>query len=804
MAAAKYTLPHALRKKHPLSPRNFLPKQWHEIQSVARRVTTTRAGIQLLKSFLAFFIAYVLCLVPTVSNWLGRYNYIMCLSAIINHPGRSIGAEIDGVLLTIAGTGTGLGWGAFALWISDSTAVARRGYGGILAAFLVLFVGTIAALRSYYIRLYQLVLSAGIAVSYTVLAETSQEVNWQKLLNYGIPWLFGQAISLLVCLIVFPDAGARPLAVSLHDAFTVMQSGLALPQHDKPALHRQLALTFVNLSQAYRDLVLDISVTRFRPADVRVLRNRMQAVIRSLLALKMKARLFDEFEHTGEDVTMEPHEYTDSSQMRPTTQSARNSTSDTIIDIDVPKRRPRRNTVEGAATLVTTKLADPTMELISCMRTSLARCDAVLMGMSGYRKYLGPPESVSSDLIGAITRIRKAMIKYDEEEDGLMQHPGLPPTYSDHPEVVELFLFVHPIRQAATSVEALLVKAMEMQQRHPDLRVYLPSYPFTKSIQRTNAQVRHDRGGVTAGFYFRSQAQLARTMKGMASIYQPWPRKADSTEATDPMDVTRTDTMGKYEEEELGLNSNSNISREKRLRYRLWTILHRLQGFETKFALKVAITTSLLAVPAWLSQSRGWWNANESWWAVVVVWVMSHPRVGGNFQDLVTRAFFGILGAVWGGLSYAAGNGNPYVMAVFAAIYMIPMIYRYTQSSHPRSGIVGCISFMVVSLSAKTADGMPSIVQISWTRGLAFVIGVVAAVVVNWILWPFVARHELRTALSAMLIYSSIIYRGVVAKYVYYESGEEPGPKDIERSGSYTHVFRFERQSANICCSRNA
>ena len=125
-------------------------------------------------------------------------------------------------------------------------------------------------------------------------------------------------------------------------------------------------------------------------------------------------------------------------------------------------------------------------------------------------------------------------------------------------------------------------------------------------------------------------------------------------------------------------------------------------------------------------------------------------------------------------------------MAVFAAIYMVPMIYRFTQSSHPRSGIVGCISFVVVSLGAKANNGLPSVVQIAWTRGVAFVVGVVAAVVVNWILWPFVARHELRKALSAMLIYSSIIYRGVVAKYVYYEKGDEPGEEDVERSGNIT------------------
>lgn len=42
-----------------------------------------------------------------------------------------------------------------------------------------------------------------------------------------------------------------------------------------------------------------------------------------------------------------------------------------------------------------------------------------------------------------------------------------------------------------------------------------------------------------------------------------------------------------------------------------------------------------------------------------------------------------VLGAVWGGLSYVAGNGNPYVTAVFALVFMAPMIYRFTQSTHP-------------------------------------------------------------------------------------------------------------------------
>jgi hypothetical protein len=801
MRDAECTLPLAFRKKHPLSPSNFLPKQWRGIKSVFRSITTTRAGIKLMKSFLGFFIAYILCLVPVIREWLGRYSYIMVLSAILNHPGRTVGAQLDGAFLTIAGTATGLGWGAFALWLSDSTGPARRGYGGILAAFLVVFMGTIAALRSYFIRMYQFVICAGIAVAHTCLAETSENVDWHKLFSYGIPWLFGQALCLLICFIVLPDAGARPLAVALHDSFGVMQQGLVLPNPDDIMLHRQLAWTFVNLSQAYRDLTLDISITRFRPADVMALRNLMQGVIRSLLSLKMDTQLFDDFEDTPSGpVTPEPETTrrpsplskiltkgtdTNPSQTLQSSLGIRQVESDAVVDIDGPKRPgiPRTDTEVQAAQLVADKLADPTNDLLSCVRAALARCDAVLMDMSGHRIFLGPPKSVSSDIPGALIGIRKSMIKYDEEEDKLMDDPRLPPTYSDHPEVVELFLFVHPIRQAASSVEALLVKVNEMQQRHQGWQMYLPSYPWAKSMQRTNAQVRHDRGGVTAGFYFRSQSQLAKTMKGMANVYKPLPYQNLAPKDPKEGEAVRTDTMGKYEEEEdAAMSRTSHASKKKKLRYRLWIVLHRLQGFETRFALKVAITTSLLAVPAWLTQSRGWWSQNESWWAVVTVWIMSHPRVGGNFQDLVTRALCGVLGAVWGGLAYGVDKGNPYVMAVFAAIFMIPMIYRYSQSSHPRSGIVGCISFVVVSLSAKAADGFPSPAQIAWTRGLAFVVGVVAAVVVNWILWPFVARHELRKALSAMMIYSSIIYRSVVAKYVYYEEGEEPQGKDVERS----------------------
>jgi hypothetical protein len=112
-------------------------------------------------------------------------------------------------------------------------------------------------------------------------------------------------------------------------------------------------------------------------------------------------------------------------------------------------------------------------------------------------------------------------------------------------------------------------------------------------------------------------------------------------------------------------------------------VLHRLQDIESKYALKVALLTSVLALPGWLDTETKWWNTYEAWWAACVGWIMMHPRVGGNIQDFFTRAFSAILGAVWSGAAHAASRENPYVLAVFAAIFMIPMMYRFTQSKHP-------------------------------------------------------------------------------------------------------------------------
>ena len=206
------TLPHSPHVPLSLFFGQFVRQHWRKVVELVRQETTSRAGIRLLKSFLGFYVAYLVCLTSASRVWLGKYNYVMVISAIVNHPGRPVGSQIDGALMTIFGTIMGLGWGSLALYVSTSTVTAKSGYGGVLASFLIVFTAIIGWFRCVFIRFYQAVLCAGIAICYTCLADTSRSVGWRKVFDYGIPWVLGQALCFIISILIFPDTGSRSIS----------------------------------------------------------------------------------------------------------------------------------------------------------------------------------------------------------------------------------------------------------------------------------------------------------------------------------------------------------------------------------------------------------------------------------------------------------------------------------------------------------------------------------------------------------------------------------------------------------------
>jgi hypothetical protein len=424
-------------------------------------------------------------------------------------------------------------------------------------------------------------------------------------------------------------------------------------------LRRLLAKAYLGLSTAYRDMRIDITITRFHPDDFGELRNLMQSVIRALLSMETETSMFndpDEEETVAVTVNI---------PTSPVAEDSRPSSTGS----------PMIAEVEDASRKVIQMLSGPCKDLLSCMREGLRRSDAALMDLSGYRQHMGPSYDISSDIAPIQIRLKQAIASFDTEEATLLNSADMDPSTIRVSDVVELLLFARHVREAATAVQKLLSKAEKMQSCPDWPRIYLPSYPWRKSLYRTNRQVRHDRGGLTAGSYHVTFSEIAELLdKIKSSDYKPQSRTRPSTpepnasvESSHPTMDAETDAKTDSERTNTG--------------YKVWKALRRLQGFESRYAFKVCLVTSLLSVPSYL-EGRDWWDRYEVWWVVSVSWIMIHPRVGGNIQDLVTRAFAAVLGAVWAGAAHAAGKGNPYVLAAFAAVFLLPMLYRYTQSSH--------------------------------------------------------------------------------------------------------------------------
>lgn len=376
----------------------------------------------------------------------------------------------------------------------------------------------------------------------------------------------------------------------MHKSIESILKGLVFPRENTSSLKRELAFQFVMLSTAVREFTVEFAVSRYRPDDIREVRNLLQAIIRSILSIRPNTNLFE----------------------------ASLCHSDQVTDIHDSIGYLIPTGEANASEVVHQSLLKPTRCLINAMKNAIAAADCVLLHMAGQSSRAAALKSAHQSLI-------QAKRAFDRADEALLNNPQLPSSYAKQPAVVDMLLFVHPVRQTSDKVEAFTSKVLQMQEADRGWRLLPPSYPWWKAIMRTNAQVRHDRGGLTAGFYFQSKTQLERMIKELQSTTYAPPIRPGANQA-DSQDLS---IIGKYEQErELASKKNRSGSTETKVRYRVWEILHRLQGFESRFALKVTIVTTLLSIPAWLDQSRLRWSNNQSWWVVVIVWSQMHPRVG--------------------------------------------------------------------------------------------------------------------------------------------------------------------------------
>jgi hypothetical protein len=255
-------------------------------------------------------------------------------------------------------------------------------------------------------------------------------------------------------------------------------------------MRQQLAQAYFDLSTAHRDMKLDLTVARFRAHDTKELRDLMQGVIRALLSMKTDNELFEEIV-----------------QSRPGTRYSYLSAISEKSHEGLAALRAFRGAKDASMLFLPSDasarkgvgaLQGPTQGLVTAMLAGLEACDAAFMDMSGCRSSLGPPRDVSSDVAGARARILAAMKQFDEAESVLSRSQDL---RVSSPEIIRLLGLARSVRMTADPIINLMARIRVQQAQSSRVYVDPPAYDFWKALNRTNAQVRHDRGTVTPSLF---------------------------------------------------------------------------------------------------------------------------------------------------------------------------------------------------------------------------------------------------------------------------------------------------------------
>ncbi|KAM3579788.1 hypothetical protein VKS41_007869 [Umbelopsis sp. WA50703] len=216
------------------------------------------------------------------------------------------------------------------------------------------------------------------------------------------------------------------------------------------------------------------------------------------------------------------------------------------------------------------------------------------------------------------------------------------------------------------------------------------------------------------------------------------------------------------------------------LRYFLWQVSRVLSSDDFKFALKMAIAVLLLSLPAYIPSSQAWYADVRGQWASVTVIAIMNPTTGGTVVGCIWRIVGTIVGVLVGWAALAADPG-PYATIFFGFVLCIFFFYIHLATTFNRVAIVVLIAFEIVAVGERV-NPLPgeSIEQMVLKRTLTMMVGIATALIFNWFLWPFVARHQLRKSLADVIIELGEYYAFLISAFLYDDIHRLPAMEDIK------------------------
>lgn len=781
--------------------RNIIANWKDELNTIYTR--SLRHWKYILKFFLAYFIAMILCVIRPAGTWIGhKYRYFLPIIVILHHPARNIGVQIEMTVEACVGLAFGLGWSALAWYVSTATRPTASHQGGILFQSLVMALWFIIWLKAYYNRLFYFSQAFGMCILFTHTVDIvfhASDLKWILYRDFALSYVFGLLLCVLVCAVIFPTNGNAKMIQTLDDTMISIKNFLMILV-DREKFNDVTELTkfqrnmirqlTVDLSLVYRDFENQFTLFNFKPDKLKTLRDSLTVALSPLRVIPLGHRLFDNllldklYEEVDKRKAVEANQ-TEDVTVDPTPSGYDSGLFTPISGVNTPLRRVAfGDTSEFYVNILKKKFSSNTLNLILEMIVVIDKISKLLQLYKSDRNNKEGISKAKKVLERSKRKLKRKMYNIDKNYNKFIESNLFTEEIIKDFDCVDIFLFIRYCRSSAKQLLVVLDATVDLNSS-PGVSVWIPRLSRYRTLHRLPDQCLMDQGLRKSLRYFESKKDVdeifERSYNSYTSrhMYSKKDKKMSSTRAIDHTDFNFHTT-------------------DNALRFKLWKLTKHLSGREMKWTMKCLFCIIFLCLPTWLPESYRWYQEYQCWWAPMIFFILNHNKPAGKLISLLNRLMCGIIGMFWGWAACQARHfGSPYVICTFAGLISVPFAINHLVYRNAKSSNTALISFTIIALEAYSKD--PHSLRTSviwkncWTTSLSLIIGIIVSISINWIFWSYKSRTELRLAMSFLLSHLSQSYQSVAERYLYRDLNDDP----TELSLVFSHI-REVRLTRNI------
>ncbi|KAG0371988.1 hypothetical protein BGX24_000898 [Mortierella sp. AD032] len=212
-----------------------------------------------------------------------------------------------------------------------------------------------------------------------------------------------------------------------------------------------------------------------------------------------------------------------------------------------------------------------------------------------------------------------------------------------------------------------------------------------------------------------------------------------------------------------------NVPKPKTWRYWVWEHLQPFKSEEFKFGFKMAFALSFIGLWSWLEWNNTPLATDRGQWAMMTVMAVLSPTVGATFSVCAMRVAGTLAGTLWALITYLAFPRNPWVICVFMLVVAFASVFLILESAHPKLGIIMLLSYSSVTFIKYEDHTTETIYEVCYKRAITVIIGIIISVMMNSLLWPILARRELRKEIAVLIGRQGVLFAELVNKFFLEE-----------------------------------